>query len=1104
MGVVYHALHGATGEPAAVKTLGRVSERLLAGFRREVHALARIRHPGVVRILDTGVHEGLPWYAMALLEGPTLGELMRSAAPARSASIRSTSTRAHDRDDESDGENQADAEAVGVEARCRLLRLVRRLCAPLSHLHGEGIVHRDLKPSNVIVTAGDVPVLVDFGVASHFGGPASREVLDLAGERVGTIHYMSPEQAASEFVDARADLYALGCILFEILTGRPPFRGSLRSMLLDAHASTAPVPPSKLADGVPPILDDLVLRLLAKRPSERIGHAEDVAALLDEIDVGDAFVWDAPAPRPYFYRPGLTGRASAVGSFLNSLAKLRRGRGGLVLLAGEGGAGKTRLALELGRRAASENVRVLAGECPQAPTALGALLRPLESMADGCRERGSDETERVFGPRGSVLGLFQPAIARLPGTDRYPPPADLPPADARRRLFAWLFESLQALAADRPVLLLLDDLHRADELTLGFLEYALAEDRIVATPLLVLGTYSVEEAGEALAAATRLPAATVIEVERLDEAAVAALVGDILGMSPPPDALSRFLSGQSEGNPFFVAEYLRAAIEEGLLRRDVAHGWRLAQWEAQGFDRLRLPSSLEQLVSRRLDRLPSPALRAASAAAVLGREASSAVLAAMTGFAEADLDDALGELVRRYVVEETGIGLVRFTHDNVRSQAYERASADERARLHAAAARALAASGREPDAVLAWHWERANEPEPARKHYLAAARSAKRRYAHAEAEQLYESYFALTATPDAETAAAYDELGSEILRPQGRGAEAVARHTRAVDCARRLGDRESECRSLRLLGVAHAESGAFATARALYEEALRRAREAGLRKLEGLILLSIAIDGHSRGNFEEARARYEEALAIAEEAGDQKVGGVVIGNLAQLFSQQGKLDEAADLLEQALVFNREAGDRVAEGNNLLNLANVRATTGRLDDALRLYERALAVQRDAGERRSEGVTLSHIAAVRADQGFRDEARALFDEAAAALAPLGVPQHLALVLLYRATAERRYGAYGEAELLLDEAASLLDEVGDTLSVALCACERGHLALARGEPYERLLKRAGCIAASIDARPESDLGVALARLERAAHEPRGRLLHGEHPDDVPAALR
>jgi tetratricopeptide (TPR) repeat protein len=1137
MGVVYRGQHTETGQIAAIKTITVPNETLLASFRREIHALARLRHPGIVRILDEGVDDGLPWYAMEVLEGTSLRAFARNRSQLAIA-----------------------------------LTLARRLCAPLAFLHGEGIVHRDLKPDNVLVSREGRPILVDFGLASFFAGTSGREALELV-QGGGTILYTAPEQILGEPVDARADLYSLGCVLYELLTGKPPFVARTANDLAVAHLQVAPAPPSTIVPGLPPALDDLVLRLLAKEPSERVGHADAVAAALAGLGAGDSPPSDEPSPRAYLYRARFAGREHAMGDAARHLDRLATGAGGLLFVEGESGVGKTRFALEVAREGAERAAHVLAGECsPQAPrdssvtggAPLAALRRPLQTIADRCRERGQVETDRLLGARGKLLALYEPALTNLPGQEAYPAPVELMAGAARLRLNAYLAETFGALAASRPVVMILDDLQGADELTLDFLAHLLRGGYLERKPILVVGTYRSEEQGEGLRELIAAPRAAHIRLGRLEETAVDAVLSDMLALSPPPSSLSQYLCRHSEGNPFFVTEYLRAAVEDGLLARDGAGRWR---FDAEGADleRLGTPGSLRDLLRGRVANLPPVATRAAEAAAVLGREVDTDLLAHTAGIREGELLDALGELIRRHVLEDTGTGRLRFAHDKIREVVYDDLGPKIRAALHRAAAvaveRSEAAGSQALAAALGRHWEEAGEVEKARGYYLVGAREAEARYAHGEAEQLYRAYLRLAVEPTPERVTARIELGNllrmvgrtkiaadehELALEEARGAglpgheatalrllgldyaelgqleEARGLFVSALDSMERLGDRSGAALTLRTLGITHVQQGRPEEACALFEKALALHREDRNRSEEAVALSNLAAATVDTGRVDEAMRYYEEALKLHREAGSRRSEAIAMGNFANLLINQGRLDEARPLLDETLRIKREVGDRRGEGITLGNLALLVETCGQLEEARAFYEAGLAIQReigdrlsegdaltnlgiltgemgdgvearrllrealeihrDVGNRRFEGLTLNGLGALDIAEGRLESARARLSEALAVHRATGETRYQAFVLLDEAALERVSEDLPRAEELLDRAEALLKEHGDRTHLALCLCERGHLALALNRPARALLDEAARAVEALGAGPASQLGKAVAKLERA----------------------
>ena len=254
-GTVYRACQLGLDRPCAIKipTHEIAADPVMAKrFAREAKSAARIFHPGVVQIYAVGeLADGRPYLAMQLIEGKPLD-----------ASI-----------------------ADGPLPPVRALRIARSIASALTDTHAADVVHRDLKPTNIIWrrdrNGDDRVVLVDFGIAAAKPGTAEATRLTQGG-LVGTPHYMSPEQAHGEEVDARADLYSLGCVLFELVTGKPPFDGSAVEVLLAHMGRTAPAP-SELEARVPEAIDRLCAHLLAKKPDDRPENAEAVVAMIDTI-----------------------------------------------------------------------------------------------------------------------------------------------------------------------------------------------------------------------------------------------------------------------------------------------------------------------------------------------------------------------------------------------------------------------------------------------------------------------------------------------------------------------------------------------------------------------------------------------------------------------------------------------------------------------------------------------------------------------------------------------------------------------------------------------------------------------------------------------------
>jgi serine/threonine-protein kinase len=247
MGVVYRATDRVLARTVAVKLLPAVlaEERPehVTRFEREARAAASLNHPGIVAIYDTGAEEATRFIVMECVDGSSLAALLRERAPLDAG------------------------RAAGI---------AREIADALAAAHATGLVHRDVKPANVMLTADGTVKVLDFGLAKALDATA----LTREAEVLGSAAYMAPEQALGEPVDERSDIYSLGCLLYAMLTGRPPFTGDAAAAILHQQINSEPRPPSETNPKVPAWLDALVMAMLAKAPADRPQRVAQVRAQL--------------------------------------------------------------------------------------------------------------------------------------------------------------------------------------------------------------------------------------------------------------------------------------------------------------------------------------------------------------------------------------------------------------------------------------------------------------------------------------------------------------------------------------------------------------------------------------------------------------------------------------------------------------------------------------------------------------------------------------------------------------------------------------------------------------------------------------------------------
>ncbi|MFG2095907.1 protein kinase [Streptomyces sp. NPDC048612] len=282
MGAVHRAVDHRLRRTVAVKTLSAelaMQPEFLTRFQREAHAAAALNHPGVATIHDVGEDAGSgaaePYLVMEYVAGRTLSQVLRDGPlPVPQA----------------------------VDVTCQVL-------AALEHSHGHAIVHRDIKPANVMLTASGAVKVVDFGIAKALSEAATR--LTGTGVAVGTPAYLAPEQINGSDTDHRTDLYAVGCLLYELLTGRPPYTGDSPFSVMHQHLAAEPVPPSQLRPELPPALDAVIARALGKRREDRFADAATMRSALAAAP-RSAPAPHAPTPTPTALDPASAAPAPAV------------------------------------------------------------------------------------------------------------------------------------------------------------------------------------------------------------------------------------------------------------------------------------------------------------------------------------------------------------------------------------------------------------------------------------------------------------------------------------------------------------------------------------------------------------------------------------------------------------------------------------------------------------------------------------------------------------------------------------------------------------------------------------------------------------------------
>ncbi|MGW4940343.1 diguanylate cyclase [Actinoplanes sp. NPDC004185] len=801
-------------------------------FRRQCALLAAVDSPGLPRVHKAGTAGGRPYVIMDLLPGEPLTARLTRGPVRESVAVR-----------------------IGTD-----------IAGALAAAHAHDLVHRDVKPDNIVVGPDGGAGLVDFGLATRVSAGAG-----ITEEAVaGTLLYSPPEQSGmlNRPVDGRSDLYALGAVLFECVTGAPPFAAGDVGELLHLHA-TAPVPdPRALAPGLGAAFAAIIVRLLAKDPDDRYQSAAGLLADLRRLGDDPAAMFplgEQDGPVTLFVAP-LTGRDAEFSSLRERWSAAAAGRGGLAVLHGSTGSGKTRLAVELAELVVAAGGTVLRGTAspsdrrPMAPlrAAVDAYVRALLRRPGGAAAAGK-LLRSAAGQGAGLVTSLSPALADALGVPGVAAEIGL------ERHSAAVADLLTGLARTTgPVLLHLDDVQWFDDGTVRVLEQLAAG--LTGVPLLVVATARNDDEGAPAAAMilNRLQPGpdTDITLAPLSAAAVGDLISSLSGGVRIDERGATAIAVLTGGNPFATLGYARAVIDAGLLTPD----WGVWQVDTAGVQELALPADSAQLLLRRMGTLAPENRRLLQLAGVIGATFAPGLVAEVAGVGRRRVLDVLSDAARRGLVEQRE-GSVRFLHDSIRLALIDGLPEDEERRLHQRIADVLDREGADVYA-LARHCALGDPSyEPARMLRAGQAAGARALAEHAPDTALTFLEYAAEAagTGGLTVGSEFHQLLGIAYHQNGRFDEAIAALTTALD-----GTTDRTARAHLHLHLARVHESNWGGAAQLREVELGLAelgrplpRNPVLAALTGLWLFFVGcLIGVTRLGYGTAKGAYRERLRL--------------------------------------------------------------------------------------------------------------------------------------------------------------------------------------------------------------------------------------------------
>jgi tetratricopeptide (TPR) repeat protein len=680
-GIVYKALRPDSEDTVALKLL----QSTLAGtmvdtlrFEREFRLASTCDHPFLVKAMTYGNFNGRPFYTMELIDGVDFSSRFKSLRKGQ------------------------DMEAFA--------KVVEGLLDALNHIHNMGIVHRDLKPENVLVDANEDPRILDFGLAKPQYGDDT-PTLTNPGTVLGTINYLSPEQLSARPLDGRADLFSLGTMLYEVLSGKLPFDAD-HPIGVFGQILSQPPPPLKLPTNFPDELRDLIMKLLNKEPADRYQTAAEALADWRRIMLGveaPATVRVVKLPEQ-LYMPRFVGQLQALQAFENILqGKTPR----VLLVAGPSGAGKSRFTEEC---CAAVKAR---GLSQSGARANGVENTPYQLWTAPLRQAFKRPKPALM-PLRSVLSPLLPELGFFKDG-----------ATSKSQLFEAMSRALRLQGG----LVWLDDSHLGDSASLEFLHY-LARSITPMDTLMVVATYHPNQADklfnrtrDALIAAEF---ASQCELKPLSVDEIQTMVSSMLG-GQLDQASSSVLFSDTSGNPLYTGEAVKAALSEELIE------FESGEWRLKACSQRSISNDVRDQLDRQLNSIEEEDFEVLKLAAVIGFEFNFELLSLTSHIPKMELLDRILRVSDKGFLIESEEDCFRFGSRALHQVLVDSVPENDRPALHNTVA--LALEGLQPRqrwvVDIARHFEAAGQPEKAVTHLLAAGAEASRNFAHQDALDFY-------------------------------------------------------------------------------------------------------------------------------------------------------------------------------------------------------------------------------------------------------------------------------------------------------------------------------------------------------------------------------
>ena len=985
MGAVYKAKDINSDKIVALKLLSNQSiqsDELKHRFNREADAGMKLDHPCIVKIFEFGEAEGEQFISMEYVEGRTLRKLL----------------------DE------------GTLEPSQLCNIGIKVCEALKAAHNRGIIHRDIKSENIMLTSnGDVKVM-DFGLAKV----QDASILTVEGSILGTISYMSPQQAIGEEIDHRSDIFSLGVVFYEMLTGQMPFTGDYEMAVVYAILNEDPLSIREINSTVPKSLEQAIFKALRKDPKQRYQDADEFIEALqkvnkiiegeikiqetdEEFETEEEFLKEE---RGFIAK--LTGRDAYLVKLKEILHKVVVGQGQLVFICGEAGIGKTRLVLELEKYSKTLKARTLKCRC-----LFNQGVYPYQPFVEALRSyfdiKGVDDEDKLefFIKENAPELIHSLPVLQLVLNLKSKSTISI---ENKEQIWDSIYKLLLKISEERPLILFIDDLHWADNDTLNLCNYISRNS--IYRRILIIGTYRPEDLELSVEGKThkliemkhelsKEGILTSIELNRLLPDDIFNITQSLFPNSEFDEKFYENIYKETEGNPFFVIETLKLLKSEEMIIQSNGN-----YFLNDEYSKISIPTKVHDIIMRRIDRLGSDDREILEIGSVEGESFQSGTIIYCLEINRIKLLRKLQSLERDHHIIHPAEKMYRFDHGKIRDALYNAITPELRIEYHLLVADYFIETYPDDEskaAYIAQHLLNGEDENKALPFIISAADKAKLVFANNQAIEFYEKAIDIISKKT-------EPLSSKIIKQKQHIFEGIAdvlaltgKHDSALDYYKNI--KPSEETPLEELIELKWKTGNVFLSKGKNESALKIFSKAeyniqeylDLAKLNektsgkllidfnpeilfnflGKIKISKAQVFKSKGDYKNAEKEINDGLTLLSEEGNFKEKGQAYNNLGNIKFDLGDYDKSREMYTKSLKFREKISDKkgVAEAYN--NLAIVFCDEGDYENAAKMLEKSITIMNQIGFKVGIAGTSVNLGAVYQEQGIYEKALDTFN-------------------------------------------------------------------------------------------------------------------------------